>query len=161
MVSAIPEGYHSITPYIIVNDAANAINFYKHAFGAIEIYRHYSPDGKSVINAELKIGDSIILLSDEFPLGKCRSPKSIGGSAVTIHLYTEDVDRVFNQAISAGATVIMPVMDMFWGDRYGQLFDPYGHIWSIATHKQDLSSEEIQRAGEEAFKEMMASTKRS
>ena len=109
----------------------------------------------------MKIGDSIILLSDEFPLGKCRSPKSIGGSAVTIHLYTEDVDRVFNQAISAGATVIMPVMDMFWGDRYGQLIDPYGHIWSIATHKQDLSSEEIQRTGEEVFKEMMASTKRS
>jgi len=161
MVNAIPEGYHSITPYIIVNDAANAIDFYKHAFGAIEIYRHNSPDGKSVINAELKIGDSIILLSDEFPLGKCRSPKSIGGSAVTIHLYTEDVDRVFNQAISAGATVIMPVMDMFWGDRYGQLIDPYGHIWSIATHKQDLSSEEIQRTGEEVFKEMMASTKRS
>jgi len=161
MVNAIPEGYHSITPYIIVNDAANAIDFYKHAFGAIEIYRHNSPDGKSVINAELKIGDSIILLSDEFPLGKCRSPKSIGGSAVTIHLYTEDVNRVFNQAISAGATVIMPVMDMFWGDRYGQLIDPYGHIWSIATHKQDLSSEEIQRTGEEVFKEMMASTKRS
>jgi PhnB protein len=161
MVNAIPEGYHSITPYIIVNDAANAIDFYKHAFGAIEIYRHHSPDGKSVINAELKIGDSIILLSDEFPLGKCRSPKSIGGSAVTIHLYTEDIDRIFNQAISAGATVIMPVMDMFWGDRYGQLIDPYGHIWSIATHKQDISSEEIQRAGEEVFKEMMASTKRS
>jgi PhnB protein len=160
MVNAIPEGYHSITPYIIVNDAANAIDFYKHAFRAIEIYRQNSPDGKSVINAELKIGDSIILLSDEFPLGKCRSPKSIGGSAVTIHLYTEDVDRVFNQAISAGATVIMPVMDMFWGDRYGQLMDPYGHIWSIATHKQDLSSEEIQRTGEEVFKEMMASTKR-
>src|ERR1051326_7822274 len=134
MVNAIPEGYHSITPYIIVNDAANAIDFYKHAFGAIEIYRHNSPDGKSVINAELKIGDSIILLSDEFPLGKGRSPKSIGGGAVTIHLYTEDVDRIVHQDLAADTTVIMPVMDMFCCDRYGQVIDPYGHIWSIAPH---------------------------
>jgi PhnB protein len=107
------------------------------------------------MNAELKIGDSIILLSDEFPQGACRSPKSIGGSAVMIHLYTEDVDGVFDQAISAGANVSMSVMDTFWGDRYGQLIDPYGHIWSIATHKQDLSHDEIQRSGEAVFKQMM------
>src|SRR5919204_819511 len=157
MVKAIPEGYHSITPYLIVHDAANAIEFYKHAFEAIERYRHFGPDGKSIINAELKIGDSIILLSDEFPMGKCRSPKSIGGSTAMMHIYTEDADRVFNQAISAGAAAIMPVMDMFWGDRYGQIIDPYGHIWSVATHKQDLSQEEIQRAGEAVFKEMMSS----
>ena len=157
MVKAIPEGYHSITPYLIVHDAANAIEFYKHAFEAIERYRHFGPDGKSIINAELKIGDSIILLSDEFPMGKCRSPKSIGGSTAMMHIYTEDADRVFNQAISAGAAAIMPVMDMFWGDRYGQIIDPYGHIWSVATHKQDLSQEEIQRAGEAVFNEMMSS----
>jgi PhnB protein len=159
MVKAIPEGYHSISPYLVVNDAANAIEFYKAAFGATEKYRHNGPDEKSIINAELKIGDSVILLSDEFPAGKCHSPKSIGGSSVMMHLYTEDVDRVFNQAISAGGTAIMPVMDMFWGDRYGQLIDPYGHIWSIATRKQDLSHEEIQRAGEAVFREMMSSSK--
>jgi PhnB protein len=95
------------------------------------------------------------MMSDEFSQGKCRSPKSIGGTAVMMHIYSEDVDRLFNQAIAAGATVIMPVMDMFWGDRYGQLIDPYGHIWSIATHKQDLSHDEIQRAGEAVFKQMM------
>jgi PhnB protein len=157
MVKAIPEGYHSITPYLVVNDAAAAIDFYKRAFEARETYRLHGPDGKSIINAELKIGDSIVLLSDEFPQGGCRSPKSIGGSAVTLHIYTEDVDKVFNQAISAGATIVMPITDMFWGDRYGELKDPFGHIWSMATHKQDLSQEEIQKAGEAAFKEMAKS----
>ena len=147
MVKAIPEGYHSITPYLVVNDAA----------AAKETYRHLGPDGKSILNAEVKIGNSMILLSDEFPHGGCRSPKSIGGSAVTLHIYTEDVDKVFNQAVNAGATIVMPVMDMFWGDRYGQLQDPFGHIWSIATHKQDLSQEEIQNAGESVLKEMTAS----
>jgi PhnB protein len=128
----------------------------KRAFDAEESYRHPSPDGKSIVNAELKLGDSIVLLSDEFPHGGCRSPNSIGGTAVTLHIYTEDVDKVFNQAVNAGATIVMPVMDMFWGDRYVQLKDPFGHIWSIATHNQDLSQEEIQKAGEEALKEMMA-----
>jgi PhnB protein len=159
MVKAIPDGYHSITPYLVVNDAAAAIDFYKRAFDAKETYRHPGPDGKSIVNAELKIGDSIVLLSDEFPHGGCRSPNSIGGSAVTLHIYTEDVDKVFNQAVNAGATIVMPVMDMFWGDRYGQLKDPFGHIWSIATHNQDLSQEEIQKAGEEALKQMMAQKK--
>jgi PhnB protein len=105
---------------------------------------------------KLIIGDSPILLSDEFPNTEgigCRSPKSIGGSAVTIHLFTENVDKIFNQAISAGATTIFPITDMFWGDRYGQLMDPYGHFWSIATHKEDLSNEEIQKRGE-ACKDM-------
>jgi PhnB protein len=157
MVRAIPEGFHSVTPYLTVNNAAAAINFYKHAFEARETSRLYDPDGKYIINAELKIGDSIILLSDEFPQESSRSPRSIGGTAVTLHIYTEDVDRVFNQAMSAGATVVMPVMDAFWGDRYGQLKDPFGHIWSIATHKKDLSQEEIQKAGESVMREMMSS----
>ena len=157
MVKAIPDGYHSITPYLTVNDAAAAIDFYKRAFDAKESYRHPTPDGKSIVNAELKIGDSIVLLSDEFPHGGSRSPNSIGGSAVTLHIYTEDVDKVFNQAVNAGATIVMPVMDMFWGDRYGQLKDPFGHIWSIATHNQDLSQEEIQKAGESVLRGMMRS----
>ncbi len=157
MVKAIPQGYHSITCYLVVNNASGAIEFYKRAFGAKEIYRFNGPDGNSIINAELMIGDSIILLSDEFRHGTCHSPKSIGGSCVMIHLYTEDVDTVFNQAISAGATVIMPVEDMFWGDRYGQLMDPFGHVWSVATHKQDLTHNEIQMAGENTFKEMVKS----
>ena len=108
---------------------------------------------------EPKIGDSIVLLSDEFPHEGSRSPSSIGGTAVTLHIYTEDVDRVFNQVVSAGATVVMSLMDAFWGDRYGQLKDPFGHIWSIATHQRDLGQEEIQKAGESVMKEMMSSQK--
>ena len=157
MVRAIPEGFHSITPYLTVNNTAAAIEFYKRAFEARETSRLYDPDGKNIINAELKIGDSIVLLSDEFPQESSRSPSSIGGTAVTLHIYSEDVDRVFNQAISAGATVVMPIMNAFWGDRYGQLKDPFGHIWSIATHKKDLSQEEIQKAGESVMREMMSS----
>lgn len=160
MVRAIPEGYHSITPYLAVNNAADAIDFYKRAFEARETYRLHGPDGKSIINAELKIGDSIVLLSDEFPHGSSRSPSSIGGTTITLHIYAEDVDKTFNQAISAGAIIIMPVMDAFWGDRYGQLKDPFGHIWSIATHKQDLSQEEIQKAGETILKDMMGSQRK-
>lgn len=159
MVRAVPKGFHSITPYLIVDNAAAAIDFYKRAFEARETSRLYGPDRKNIINAELKIGDSIVLLSDEFPHEGSRSPNSKGGTAVTLHIYTEDVDRVFNQAVSAGATVVMPLMDALWGDRYGQLKDPFGHIWSIATHQQDLSQEEIQKAGESVMKEMMSSQK--
>jgi PhnB protein len=160
VVKAIPGGFHSVTPYLVVKGAADAIEFYKRAFGAVETYRHNSPDGNSIVNAELKIGDSIIMLADEFTHGNeigCRSPKSIGGSAVMLHIYTEYVHRVFNQAVAAGATVVMPVMDTFWGDRYGQLVDPFGHFWSIATHKQDLTHEQIEKAGEPILKKMMAS----
>lgn len=158
VVRAIPERFHSVTPDLVVKGASDAIEFYKRAFGAVENYRHNSPDGKSIVHAELKIGDSIVMLSDEFIHGEmkgCRSPKSIGGSAVTLHIYTEDVDKAFNQAVAAGATVIMPLMDMFWGDRYGQLEDPFGHFWSIATHKEDLSLEQTERAGAEMMKKMM------
>ena len=150
MVNAIPEGYNSITPHLVVNNGIDAIEFYKRAFGAVVVYRYNGPDDKSTIYVKLRIGDSPVLLSDEFPDTEgmsCRSPKSIGGSTVVIHIYTEDVDKLFNQAISAGATVITPLTDMFWGDRYGQLMDPYGHFWSIATHKEDLSDDEIRRRG--------------
>ena len=150
MAKAIPEGYHSITPHLVVNNGVDAIEFYKRAFGAVEEYRYNDPENKSIIYVKLRIGDSPILLSEEFPNTEkigCRSPKTIGGSSVTIHIFTEDVDKLFNQAISAGATTIFPVTDMFWGDRYGQLVDPYGHFWSIATHKEDLSDDEIRSRG--------------
>jgi len=143
-VKAIPDGYHSITPYMTVRDAARAIEFYKQAFGAIEKGVMKGPDGK-VVHAELRIGDSIFMLADEFPQFGSLSPQSTGGSGMGLHIYTEDVDSAFDRALKAGATVEMPVTDMFWGDRYGKLADPFGHKWSIATHKADLSKEEMER----------------
>lgn len=160
VVKAVPEGFHSVTPYLVVKGASDAVEFYKRAFGAVEKYRHYSPNGNSIVSAVLKIGNSVIMLSDESINGEkigCRSPKSIGGSAFMLHIYTNDVDRAFDQAVSAGAAVMMPVMDAFWGDRYGQLVDPFGHFWSIATHKQNLTYDQIEKAGEVALKEMITS----
>jgi len=147
-VSPIPKGYHSISPNLVVNDADGAINFYKRAFGAEELFRMNSSDGK-VVHAELKIGDSMLMLSDEMPGGKCRGPLSLGGSPVNIFLYVEDVDRVFKQAVDAGAKVEMPLADMFWGDRWGSLSVPFGHSWSLATHKEDVQPEELHRRGKE------------
>ncbi len=140
----IPDGYHTATPYLIVSGAARAIEFYKQAFGATEIMRLAAPDGK-VGHAEIKIGDSPIMLADEHPEMGARSPQSIGGSAVFILLYFEDVDAVFNRAVAAGAKALRPVQDQFYGDRSGTIADPFGHTWTIATHKEDLSPEEIQR----------------
>lgn len=151
----IPNGFHTLTANLVVKDASDAIEFYKKAFDAQEIYRDYTPNGKNIIHAELKIGDSIIMLNDEFPSWSVLSPKSIGGSSVTIHMYVNDVDKMFNKAVAAGAKVTMPLMDAFWGDRYGHLEDPFGHKWSIATHKKDLSREEIRKAAEEFFVSMM------
>lgn len=151
----IPKGFHTLTANLVVKNAADAIEFYKKAFGAQEIYIDYAPHGKNIIHAELKIGDSIIMLNDEFPSWNVLSPKSIGGSAVTIHMYVDDVNKIFNQAVAAGAKVTMPLMDVFWGDRYGHLEDPFGHKWSIATHKKDLSREEIRKAAEEFFANMV------
>jgi PhnB protein len=150
---AIPEGFHSLTPYLTVKDAPRAIDFYKQAFGAEVRGIHYTPDGK-IMNADLKIGDSILLLNEEFPNMGAKSPQSLGGSPVTIHIYVEDVDKLFNQAQAAGAEAVMPVMDMFWGDRYGQVTDPFGHKWSMATHKEDLSAEEIEKRGRAVFEKM-------
>ena len=149
----IPEGYHSVTPFMTVRDAAHAIEFYKRAFGAREKGAMKGPDGK-IMHAELVIGDSIIMLADEFPEFGSLSPQSIGGSAMGLHIYVEDVDSAFDRAVEAGAKVEMPVADMFWGDRYGKLQDPYGHKWSIGTHKADLSSEEIEQAQEEFMAKM-------
>ena len=150
----IPEGYHSINPYLIVRNAAQAIEFYKKAFGAEERFRMQGPDGKSIMHAELKIGDSIFMLAEESVEMKCHSPESIGGSPVSMYVYVRDVDAIFNQAVSAGATEMNPVKDQFYGDRSGYLRDPFGHLWSIATHKKDLSPEELRKAGETFFAEM-------
>ena len=151
-VHSIPQGLRTVTPHLIIRWAAEAIEFYKKAFGAIEICRHPTPDGKGLLHAQLKIGDSIVFLADEFP--QCRSPQALGGSPVTLSLYVEDCDAVFNQAVAAGATVRMPLMDMFWGDRYGCLIDPFGHAWSVATHKEDVSAEELARRAQACFAKM-------
>lgn len=156
-VKPIPEGYHTLTPYLVVRDAARAIEFYKRAFGAKEKGRMASPDGK-IMHAELRIGDSIVMLSDEFPGTKCQSPQALGGASGGLFIYVEDVDAAFRRAVDAGATVDMPVADMFWGDRYGKLIDPFGHQWSLATHKQDLTAEEVRKAGEAAMAEMAKRT---
>ena len=152
-VPAIPKGYHTITPYMTVRDAARAIEFYKQAFGAKERGVMKGPDGK-VMHAELVIGDSIIMLADEFPEFGSLSPQSTGGSGTGLHIYIEDVDSAFDRAVKAGATVEMPVADMFWGDRYGKLRDPFGHKWSIGTHKADLSMEEMKKGMEETMAKM-------
>jgi PhnB protein len=149
----IPEGFHTVTPYLVVRDAAGAIDFYKQAFGAEELFRLEGPPGK-IGHAEIKIGDSIIMLADEMESGDCRSPQSLGGTAVNILLYVKDVDQVFNQAVSAGAKVAMPLDDMFWGDRYGQVTDPFGHSWALATHIEDIPPEELQKRAQMAFAEM-------
>jgi PhnB protein len=144
-VKAIPPGYHSLTPHMIVRDAARAIEFYKQAFGATQRGGVMAgPDGK-VMHAELLIGDSVLMLADEFPEYGSLSPQSGGSASTTLHIYTEDVDAAVDRAVKAGATIEMPVTDMFWGDRYGKLADPFGHKWSIATHTADLSAEEMER----------------
>jgi PhnB protein len=140
----IPDGYHSITPYMTVRDAARAIEFYKQAFGATEKGVMKGPDGK-VMHAELVIGDSIFMLGDEMPEYGSLSPLSTGGAGMGLHIYLEDVDTAFDRAVKAGATVEMPVADMFWGDRYCKLADPFGHKWSIGTHKADLTEEEMEK----------------
>jgi PhnB protein len=143
-VKPIPDGYHTATPYLIVKNAARAIDFYKEAFGAEELMRFPMPDGK-IGHAEIKIGNSPIMLADEFPDEGHKSPESLGGSPVGIVLYVTDVDRTFAQAIKAGAKSKIPVQDKFYGDRSGTIADPFGHIWTVTTHKEDVSIEEMQR----------------
>jgi PhnB protein len=144
MVPPIPPGYHTVTPYLIVRNAAKAIDFYKKAFGAVELMRFPGPND-SVMHAEVKIGDSPVMLADEMPAEGYVGPQSLGGAAVSLMLYVEDVDALFTQAVAAGATAKRPVADQFYGDRTGTLVDPFGHVWSIATHKEDLSMEEIRQ----------------
>jgi PhnB protein len=143
-VKPIPEGYHSVTPYLIVKGAANAIEFYKSAFGATEVMRMPGPND-TVMHAEIKIGDSPVMLADEPEGGQHRNPLAVGGTPVSLMVYVEDVDTVFNQTVSLGAKATRPVQDQFYGDRSGTLTDPFGHVWTIGTHKEDVSSEEMER----------------
>jgi PhnB protein len=144
-VKPVPDWIHTVTPHLVCDGAAEAIEFYKKAFNAVEMMRLPGPQGK-LIHASIRIGDSAIMLADEFPEWGSFGPNSLKGSPVTIHLQVEDVDALFEQAVSAGAEVKMPVQDMFWGDRYGYLEDPFGHHWAIATHVRDVSPEELQEA---------------
>jgi len=144
-VQRVPEGYHTITPHLVVKGANDAIEFYKKAFGAVEHARMPMPDGSAIMHAELQIGDSRFFLNDEMMGAK--SPQSLGGSPVTVHLYVEDVDALWNQAVAAGCQVTMLLMDAFWGDRFGTLADPFGHNWALASHIEDVPPEEMgQRA---------------
>ena len=152
-VKPIPEGYHTLTPFLTVRNAERAIEFYKQAFGAQERGVAKGPDGK-VMHAEVKIGDSVIMLSDEFPEFGSLSPQSVGGSPMGLHIYIENVDAAFDRAVKAGAQVEMPVADQFWGDRYGKLKDPFGHKWSIATHVKDMSADEMKRSMDDAMAKM-------
>jgi PhnB protein len=151
-VKPVPDGYHTVTPYITVKGAARAIEFYKRAFGATEIMRFGDPNGR-VAHAELKIGDSIVMLADEFPEMGNKSPQSLGGTGTSIMLYVDDVDTLWKQAIGAGGKQLRPVTDQFYGDRSGFLEDPFGHQWSISTHKEDVSPEEMRKRMEEMAKQ--------
>jgi PhnB protein len=149
--SAIPDGYRSVTPYLIVNGAAAAIEFYKHVFAATEMLRMADAQGR-IGHAEIKIGDSVVMLADEHPQMGYRSPSSLGGSSVSILLYLEEVDAVFARAVKAGATAQREVADQFYGDRTGTLRDPFGHVWTVATHVEDVAPEEMQRRAAAAMK---------
>ena len=149
----IPEGYHTLTPYLAVDDAALAIDFYKRAFGAKERVRMDAP-GWKIGHAELEIGDSQVMLADPFPQASTRPPKELGGTSASVFMYVEDVDAVVSQAVEAGATVTMEVADQFWGDRFGTVTDPFGHVWSIATHVEDVAPEEIAERGKAAMAAM-------
>jgi PhnB protein len=149
-VRPIPEGFRSVTPHLVCNGAGSAIDFYKQAFGAVEVGRLPLPDGR-LGHAEIRIGDSRIMLADDFPEYGSHGPQALKGTPVYIHLYVEDADALWAQALAAGARPVMPLADMFWGDRYGQVEDPFGHRWSIATHKQDLTMAQMQAAMQQAM----------
>ena len=149
MTKPIPDGYHTATPYLIIGGAGDAIEFYKKAFGATELFRFPMPDGK-IGHAEIKIGDSPIMLADEFPEMGYKGPQTLGGSPVSIMIYVEDVDTFFNQAVACGAMVKEAVSDKFYGDRIGTLTDPFGHVWHISTHKEDVSLEEMEKRAKAA-----------
>lgn len=154
MTDPIPNGRESLIPHLVCSSSAEAIEFYKKAFGAEEVSRVPAPDGKRLMHAEIKIGDKLVFLADDFPEfcgGKEQNPNALGGTPVTIHQYVKDCDAAIDRAAKAGATIKMPAMDMFWGDRYGVVTDPFGHSWSFATHKSDPTPDEIAKAMEAAF----------
>ena len=149
-VKPIPAGHHTVTPYLSIKNGAQALEFYKKAFGAKEAYKLMLPDGR-LGHAEIQVGDSVIMLADEFPEHGGKSPQTLGGSPVSIHLYVENVDSFFQKAVAAGAKARKPVSDQFYGDRSGQLEDPYGHLWWVATHKEDVSPDEMQKRVQAMF----------
>jgi PhnB protein len=153
MPQPVPEGYNTLTPYLAVENASEAIDFYQRAFGAKERVRMSGP-GDSIMHAELEIGDSVVMLSDPFPQASTKPPKELGGTTVSIMTYVEDTDSVYKQAIDAGATSLMEPDDMFWGDRFGSVQDPFGHSWTIATHVEDVPPEEMQKRSEEWMSQM-------
>ena len=152
-VKPIPDGYHTVTPYLVVEDAAAAIDYYKKAFGATERGRMEGPDGK-IGHAEVQIGDAVVMLSDPVPQGSTRPPIELGGTTSSVVLYVEDVDAVVERAVDAGGIVVMEVADQFWGDRFGSIKDPYGHVWSIATHVEDVPPEEMAERAKAAMAAM-------
>ena len=152
----VPEGYHTVTPYLAVEDAARAIEYYTRAFGAKEVVRMDAPGGK-IGHAELEIGDSRIMLSDPFPQSSTRPPKDLGGTSFSVMMYVEDVDAAVKQAVDAGGTVSMEIADQFWGDRFGSITDPFGHVWGIATHVEDVPPEEMAERAKAAMAQMASS----
>ena len=150
-VKRVPEGYNTITPGLIVKDAQKAIEFYKQAFSAEVVDIHTSPDGSKVVHSDIKIGNSHVFVNDEFPEMGARAPEPGVPTPVSLNLYVEDADALFNQAVAAGATVVMPLADQFWGDRWGMVTDPFGHVWSVASHVADLTPEEVNKAASEYF----------
>jgi PhnB protein len=155
-VKPIPDGYHAVQPYLAVDDAVKAIDWYKQAFGATERFRMDGPGG-TIGHAELEIGDSVVMLSDPFPQASTKPPKELGGTSSSVMLYVEDVDATMKQAVDAGATVTMEIADQFWGDRFGSITDPFGHSWSIATHVEDVSPEEMEKRSAEFMSAMAGS----
>ncbi|HWR49587.1 MAG TPA: VOC family protein [Bryobacteraceae bacterium] len=153
-VKSIPEGFRTVTPYLVLNNTAEAIDWYKKALGAEEVFRMNGPDG-SVVHAEIKIGDSMIMMSDESRMNPgVKSPKTAGTATAGVMLYVNDADALYNQAVAAGATVVHPISDMFWGDRVGNVVDPYGHGWSIATHKEDVTPAEMEKRARALYGKM-------
>ena len=157
-VKPIPDGYHTVTPYLVVHDAAKAIDFYKRAFDATEVHRMQGPDGK-IGHAELRIGDSVVMLADEMPGMDTRAPQSLHGTTAGLFIYTKDVDAAYQKATAAGAKATQPLADMFWGDRYGKVTYPFGHSWSLATHKEDVAPEEMKRRMQEQMGKMASQQK--
>jgi len=151
-IKPIPDGYHSVTPYLSIKDAAKAIEFYKRAFGANELFRLVAPSGE-IGHAEIKIGDSQIMLADPCEEGTFRNPQTLGGTSVGLHVYVEDVDTLFARAVDAGAKTVRPVQDQFYGDRTGTLEDPFGHVWFLATHKEEITPEEINKRAAALYKQ--------
>ena len=155
-VKPTPDGYNTVSPHLVVRDVVKAIAFLKAAFGAEQVALHYMPHGKTVMHARVMIGNSSVLLAEESPAWGTASPLTIGKTAVCMHVFVKDVDATFNTAVHAGAKPAMPPMDMFWGDRFSKVVDPFGHQWSIATHLKDMSDEEIAKAGQEFMAKMSA-----